>query len=191
MVARIVTAGFLFPRLDKQEKLHGRAGRGASIFRGSSPSKFFRRFSARRVSPPGELIFVIYSASRGIPLPHFLDFAPRKPYFSFNFISNLESLPTARWHAHKSPGIMRTLRLRALRPLGRRRISRGPAIILFVASPRKSRDRPRRAYINIHFPREMTLTFRPVSRGIKSVRRFKKDLKDPQRKDTRTRAFII
>lgn len=80
------------------------------------------------------------------PPPHFLDFAPRKPYFSFNFISNLESLPTARWHAHKSPGIMRTLRLRVLRPLGRRRISRGPAIILFVVSPRKSRGRPTRLY---------------------------------------------
>jgi len=98
-----------------------------------------------------------------LPPPHFLDFAPRKPYFSFNFISNLESLPTARWHAHKSLGIMRTLRLRVLRPLGRRRISRGPAIILFVASSRKSYGRPRSAYINIHFPREVTLAFRPLS----------------------------
>jgi len=144
---------FYFPRLDKQEKLHGRAGRGggASIFQGSSQgvSKFFSALfrTPRRVSPlAGELIFVIYSASRGSPPPHFLDFAPRKPYFSFNFISNLESLPTARWHAHKSPGIMRTLRLRVLRPLGRRRISRGPAIILFVASSRKSHGRPKCLY---------------------------------------------
>jgi len=41
---------------------------------------------------------------------------------------------------------MRTLRLRVLRPLSRRRISREPAIILFVALPRKSRDRPTRLY---------------------------------------------
>lgn len=112
----------------------------SALFRTPRPAARRSPLAAR---PRRELIFVIYSASRGGVLPpHFLDFAPRKPYFSFNFISNLESLPTARWHAYKSPGIMRTLRLRALRPLGRRRISRGPAIILFVASPRKSHGRP-------------------------------------------------
>lgn len=152
MVARFVTAGFLFPRLDKQqEKLHGQ-GRVEGHRSFEAPPEFQSFFGAfpraRRASrrSPGELIFVIYSAEPRRPPPHFHDFAPRKPYFSFNFISNLESLPTARWHAHKSPGIMRTLRLRVLRPLGRRRISRGPAIILFVASPRKSGGRPTRLY---------------------------------------------
>lgn len=147
MVARIVTIGFLFPCLDKQEKFHGRAGRGASIFRGSSEfQSFFGAFPhAVRLAARRRAYFCnIFREPRPPPL-HFLDFAPRKPYFSFNFISNLESLPTARWHAHKSPGIMRTLRLRVLRPLGRRRISRGPAIILFVAST-KSRGRPSRLY---------------------------------------------
>lgn len=144
-----VTIGFLFPRLDKQEKLHGRAGRGASIFRGSTEfQSFFGAFphTAPRLAARRRAYFCNIFREPRRPPPHFLDFAPRKPYFSFNFISNLESLPTARWHAHKSPGIMRTLRLRVLRPLGRRRISRGPAIILFVASPRKSRGRPTRLY---------------------------------------------
>lgn len=63
----VLDCGFLFSRLDKQEKLRGRPGRGASIFEAPEVSKFFRRFSARRVSPlAGELIFVIYSASRGV-----------------------------------------------------------------------------------------------------------------------------
>jgi len=122
--------------------------------------------------------------------PLFLDFAPRKPYFSFNFISNLESLPTARWHTHKSVDIMRTLRLRVLRPLGRRRISYRPAIILFVASPRG--NRAARHYINIHFSRARWYTgISRTVREIKSASRFEKDFKDPWRKNTRANVIKI
>ena len=83
-------------------------------------------------SRSGELIFVIYSAPYSSPLSRLC--TPRKPYFSFNFISNLESCHCERWHAHKSAGIMRTLRLRPARPLARRRIPYGPAIISFFTS---------------------------------------------------------
>jgi len=185
--------GFLFLRLDKQEKLHDGAGRGASILEAPGVSKFFRRFSARRVSPlAGELIFVIYSASRGTLPPLFLDFAPCKPYFSFNFISNLESLPTARWHTHKSAGIMRTLRLRVLRPLGRRRISYGAAIILFVASPRGNRVPLAIILINIHFScAKWYIGISRTVREIKSASRFEKGLKDPWRKNTRVNVIKI
>lgn len=98
MIARIARdRGSLLSRLDKQEKLRGGASKSRGIdLRGSRVPKFFFGAFPRapRLTPsPGRAYFcnIFREPRRPHPPPLFLDFAPRKPYFSFNFISNLES----------------------------------------------------------------------------------------------------
>lgn len=79
---------------------------------------------------------------------------------------------------------MRTLRLRvglALSVADASLTRTGYYIIRCRAARARERNRAdqSRHYININFPREVTLAFRALSGGTKAARRFKNGLKDP------------